>query len=57
MKTKVMFNKYILDHDIKTQYNVIEGVQDQINLGQKIGPDLHYEKQLQNKNRDEMEGF
>ena len=54
--TKVIFNNYILDHEIKVDEDVIEYVQDYNYLGQKISANPEYEKKKK-KNRDGMECF
>ena len=53
-KTKVIFNNYILDHEIRIDDEVIECVQEYIYLAKKIGACPDYEKQIK-KTRIGME--
>ena len=43
-KTKVMFNNYILDHEVEIHDEVTDCVQDYIYLGQEIGACPDHEK-------------
>ena len=44
MNSKVKFNNYIPDHEIKIHDEVIDCFQDYINLGQEIGACTDHEK-------------
>ena len=48
-KTKVLFNNFIRDHEIKIHDDVIECFQNYIYLGQKISVFPSHEKEIKRK--------